>query len=189
MELLLSSRASGSRLQSWVEVGERREDRSGFAGCEFWEERLRKRFEKLFRYLSGSIDQSIPWACQDWAKGAYRFFANEQAFGSSTYCCTCPLWPITPGSSVHPCRTLGAHQPQCPAARGCALPNGSVLLVPVPNGKSIRRSPTVDSVACRTGARPVRWRNFPDPSPCWRAFGAADDCKKFRYADSTLLFF
>ena len=31
------------------------------AGCEFQDERLAKRFEKLFRQLSGSIGESIPW--------------------------------------------------------------------------------------------------------------------------------
>jgi len=48
------------------------------AGCEFQDERLAKRFAKLFRQLSGGIGESIPWACQDWTstKAAYRFFAN-----------------------------------------------------------------------------------------------------------------
>jgi hypothetical protein len=50
------------------------------AGCEFQDERLTKRFEKLFRQISGGIGESIPWACQDWAntKAAYRFLANER---------------------------------------------------------------------------------------------------------------
>jgi hypothetical protein len=55
------------------------------AGCEFQDERLTKRFEKLFRQLSGGIGQSIPWACQDWTntKAAYRFFANERVSESA----------------------------------------------------------------------------------------------------------
>ena len=55
------------------------------AGCEFQDDRLRKRFEKLFRGLSGGIGQSIPWACQDWTntKAAYRFFANERVSESA----------------------------------------------------------------------------------------------------------
>jgi len=59
--------------------------RQELAGCEFQDERLRKRFEKLFRHLSGSIGQSIPWACQDWTntKAAYRFLANERVSESS----------------------------------------------------------------------------------------------------------
>lgn len=32
------------------------------AGCEFRDERLAKRFAKLFRQLSGGIGESIPWA-------------------------------------------------------------------------------------------------------------------------------
>src|SRR5260370_3900520 len=50
------------------------------AGCEFEDERLTKRFAKLFRQLSSGIGESIPWACQDWTstKAAYRFFANER---------------------------------------------------------------------------------------------------------------
>jgi Transposase DNA-binding len=55
------------------------------AGCEFEDERLTKRFEKLFRQLSSGIGQSIPWACQDWSntKAAYRFFANERVSESA----------------------------------------------------------------------------------------------------------
>ena len=55
------------------------------AGCEFQDERLAKRFEKLFRQLSGGIGKSIPWACQDWTstKAAYRFFANERVSESA----------------------------------------------------------------------------------------------------------
>jgi hypothetical protein len=50
------------------------------AGCEFRDERLTKRFEKLFRQLSGGMGESIPWACQEWTstKAAYRFFANDR---------------------------------------------------------------------------------------------------------------
>jgi hypothetical protein len=48
------------------------------AGCEFEDERLGKRFNKLVRNLAKSIGESIPLACQDWAntKAAYRFLAN-----------------------------------------------------------------------------------------------------------------
>jgi hypothetical protein len=55
------------------------------AGCEFHDERLAKRFAKLFRQLSSGIGESIPWACQDWAntKAAYRFFANERVSEAS----------------------------------------------------------------------------------------------------------
>jgi len=55
------------------------------AGCEFQDVRLRKRFAKLFRQLSGGIGESIPWACQDWTstKAAYRFFANERVSESA----------------------------------------------------------------------------------------------------------
>jgi hypothetical protein len=50
------------------------------SGCEFQDERLAKRFVKLFRQLSGGVGESIPWACQDWTstKAAYRFFANQR---------------------------------------------------------------------------------------------------------------
>ena len=50
------------------------------AGCEFQDERLRRRFHQMFAQLSGGIGRSIPWACQDWAntKAAHRFFANKR---------------------------------------------------------------------------------------------------------------
>jgi hypothetical protein len=64
--------ASKAEAQSWIA----RE----LAGCEFEDERLGKRFEKVFKHLSNGIGRSIPWACQDWSntKAAYRFFANER---------------------------------------------------------------------------------------------------------------
>jgi len=63
---------SASSSEGWID--------QELAGCEFQDERLTKRFEKLFRQLSGGIGESIPWACQDWAntKAAYRFLANER---------------------------------------------------------------------------------------------------------------
>jgi hypothetical protein len=65
-------RASEPASEGWID--------QELAGCEFEDERLEKRFRKLFAQLSGGIGQSIPWACQDWAntKAAYRFFANER---------------------------------------------------------------------------------------------------------------
>lgn len=48
------------------------------AGCVFRDERLKKRFRLLLEQLWGSMGQTIPFACQDWAstKATYRFFAN-----------------------------------------------------------------------------------------------------------------
>jgi Transposase DNA-binding/Transposase DDE domain len=68
---------SGRASERWID--------EELAGCEFQDERLTKRFEKLFRQLSGGIGQSIPWACQDWTstKAAYRFFANERVSESA----------------------------------------------------------------------------------------------------------
>ena len=65
-------KACEARTESWIA--------QELAGCEFQDERLAKRFEKLFRQLSSGIGESIPWSCQDWAntKAAYRFFANER---------------------------------------------------------------------------------------------------------------
>ena len=49
-------------------------------GCEFKDGRLGKRFRRLLQKLAEGTAESIPLACQDWAraKGAYRFFANER---------------------------------------------------------------------------------------------------------------
>jgi len=49
------------------------------AGCNFRDERLKKRFRLLLQQFWNSMGQSIPFACQDWAntKAAYRFFAND----------------------------------------------------------------------------------------------------------------
>jgi transposase-like protein len=68
---------SGRARERWID--------EELAGCEFQDERLTKRFEKLFRQLSGGIGQSIPWACQDWTstKAAYRFFANQRVSESA----------------------------------------------------------------------------------------------------------
>jgi Transposase DNA-binding len=48
--------------------------------CKFQDERLGKRFRILLERLWGSMGQSIPFACQDWAntKAAYRFLANDR---------------------------------------------------------------------------------------------------------------
>lgn len=48
------------------------------AGCNFRDERLRKRMAKVLEQMSESVGGSIPFACQDWAntKAAYRFFSN-----------------------------------------------------------------------------------------------------------------
>ena len=50
------------------------------AECKFKDERLGKRFQKLFWCLWNGIGESIPFACQDWAntKAAYRFFSNNR---------------------------------------------------------------------------------------------------------------
>jgi hypothetical protein len=50
------------------------------AGCQFQDERHRKRFRTLLGQLSERIGGSIPFACQDWAstKAAYRFLSNER---------------------------------------------------------------------------------------------------------------
>lgn len=49
------------------------------AACVFRDERLKKRFRLLLEQFWGSMGQTIPFACQDWAstKAAYRFFAND----------------------------------------------------------------------------------------------------------------
>jgi hypothetical protein len=50
------------------------------AGCGLADERLIKRLRKLLELMSGSMGESLPLACQDWAntKAAYRFFSNER---------------------------------------------------------------------------------------------------------------
>ena len=49
-------------------------------GCDFPDERLKKRFGKLLSQLSEKIGSALPAACQDWAatKAAYRFFDNSR---------------------------------------------------------------------------------------------------------------
>ena len=49
-------------------------------GCHFAHERLKERFRKLIARMGGSVGQSIPLVCQDWAntKAAYRFFSNDR---------------------------------------------------------------------------------------------------------------
>jgi hypothetical protein len=50
------------------------------SGCHFVDERLKGRFRKLIARMGGSVGQSIPLVCQDWAntKAAYRFFSNDR---------------------------------------------------------------------------------------------------------------
>ena len=50
------------------------------SGCEFRDARLAKRIRKLLKQIGGSVGESIPLACQDWAntKAAYRFFSNAR---------------------------------------------------------------------------------------------------------------
>jgi hypothetical protein len=50
------------------------------SGCHFADERLKGRFRKLIARMGGSVGQSIPLVCQDWAntKAAYRFFSNDR---------------------------------------------------------------------------------------------------------------
>jgi Transposase DNA-binding len=49
-------------------------------GCDFGDERLKKRFLTLVGRLSEGVGETIPAACQDWAntKAAYRFFSNDR---------------------------------------------------------------------------------------------------------------
>ena len=50
------------------------------SGCHFADERLKGRFRKLIARMGGSVGQSIPLVCQDWAdtKAAYHFFSNDR---------------------------------------------------------------------------------------------------------------
>ncbi len=50
------------------------------AGCQFPDQRLKTRFDKLLGQLSEKIGAALPAACQDWAatKAAYRFFSNPR---------------------------------------------------------------------------------------------------------------
>lgn len=50
------------------------------AGCEFADQRLKKRFGKILCRLGEKIGAALPAACQDWAatKAAYRFFSNPR---------------------------------------------------------------------------------------------------------------
>src|ERR1700733_3268668 len=50
------------------------------AGCHFKDMRLGRYFRALLSQFSGSIGESIPLTCQDWAntKAAYRFFSNDR---------------------------------------------------------------------------------------------------------------
>ena len=50
------------------------------AGCKFSDVRLDKRFRTLMEQLSEGVGETIPMACQDWAKNkaAYRFLSNPR---------------------------------------------------------------------------------------------------------------
>ncbi|ATJ92304.1 MULTISPECIES: IS4 family transposase [Acetobacter] len=50
------------------------------SACHFADERLKRRFCRLLGQMGGSIGQSIPLVCQDWAntKAADRFLSNER---------------------------------------------------------------------------------------------------------------
>lgn len=49
------------------------------AGCQFGDPRLAQRAIRLIEQMAAKVGNSIPAACQDWAKtkAAYRFFDNE----------------------------------------------------------------------------------------------------------------
>jgi Transposase DNA-binding len=53
---------------------------SELAECRFAEVRLGKRFRTLLKRLSEEIGETIPMACQDWArtKAAYWFISKER---------------------------------------------------------------------------------------------------------------
>src|SRR5512144_1024440 len=50
------------------------------ASCHFADERLGKRLRTLLDQMAGTMGESIPLACQDWAhtKAADRFFSNDR---------------------------------------------------------------------------------------------------------------
>src|SRR6201982_152390 len=50
------------------------------AACELADARLDERLHTLLEQIGGSVGESIPMACQDWAntKAAYRFFSNDR---------------------------------------------------------------------------------------------------------------
>ena len=59
-------------MTSWID--------NELAGCEFADDRLKKRFRKILGRLNDGIGRSVPLACRDWAntKAAYRFFSNPR---------------------------------------------------------------------------------------------------------------
>jgi len=71
------------------------------ADCEFRDKRLGKRFRRLAGDLAGSIGDTIPMACQDWAntKAAYRFLSNpkvtEQDILAGHFQSTCERFSAT----------------------------------------------------------------------------------------------
>src|SRR5258708_7148398 len=73
----LGRSGSGQSGEAWIS--------QELAGGEFQDERLTKRFEKLFRQLSGGIGQSIPWACQDWTSTWSDEQSRDLHFGSSCH--------------------------------------------------------------------------------------------------------
>ena len=69
--------------------------------CDFRDKRLDKRFKRLAADLAGSIGDTIPMACQDWAntKAAYRFPSNpkvtEQDILAGHFQSTCERFSAT----------------------------------------------------------------------------------------------
>ena len=49
-------------------------------GCEFSDQRLKVRMEKLLSDLGQKIGEALPTVCQDWVatKAAYRFRSNRK---------------------------------------------------------------------------------------------------------------
>jgi hypothetical protein len=63
---------SVSRSREWID--------NEVVGCEFDDDRHRKRLRQLLEQFSGRVGSTTPWASEDWAntKAAYRFFANAR---------------------------------------------------------------------------------------------------------------
>jgi len=74
----LRARSGGGVSDDRVERGKWFE--SELTGCSFPDVRLDHRLRKLLEGMAGSIGESLPTACQDWAntKAAYRFFDNDR---------------------------------------------------------------------------------------------------------------
>jgi hypothetical protein len=59
----------------------------GLAGCDFGDQRLKRRLRTLVEQIEGAMGDSIPLACQDWAntKAAYRFLSNDRVFEADIF--------------------------------------------------------------------------------------------------------